>query len=128
MPERIVWALANDKWMAEQGFMEWQCATCGKPLVVSWAANCELYDTDEPIKPEDAFSNSWQVECSDGHVLLLCHEVSDDSATDTYEPPTTKQIALRLATEADVIEWEGYAPPKPPWRKQANDGNSNAVG
>jgi len=84
--------------------MEWVCR-CGAEVSVIWHAACSLYDTDETIEAKDANSAWWKVECHQGHVLLLSHELSDDQSADTYPAPTTHEIVQRLGSPADVANW-----------------------
>lgn len=48
---------------------------CAKDLHIVWSASRGLYlldvTTPEPIRPDDAWVQSWTVECEAGHVLLV---------------------------------------------------------
>ena len=103
MRDLLQWA-EPDTYGWPPGHMEWLCR-CGEEISVVWRANCSLYDNDDPIKPEDANSDWWHVECHGGHVLLLCHELADDESGDTFPPPTTSDIVERLASAEDVAAW-----------------------
>lgn len=111
----IQWGQPEDGWMRHQGFMEWQCF-CGAELRVDWSVSQLLYDTHEAITPESPNTSSWELVCVQGHTLLVCHEMGDDQGADTYEAPTTDDIAQRLATVDDLAAWRAYEAPKPPWK------------
>lgn len=112
------WAEAPEKWMREHSFMAWLCH-CGAEVSVVWSNACPLLDVDndEAISEALATSASWQIECHDGHVLLLCHELADDQCADTFAAPTTREVVERLASPEDVAAWAAYSAPKPPWAK-----------
>jgi len=70
----------------EQGwppsYWGWRCK-CGADVSVIWHSACGLYtSTDELIEATDADASSWKLECHDGHVLLLCHELDDEPGGD----------------------------------------------
>lgn len=113
------WDKAPEDWMWEHGFMEWLCH-CDAEVRVVWTTSDVLYDDpDEAITPTGPITSSWELTCLNGHTLLVCHELADDESADNFEPPTTRQIVMRLASSDDVAAWLTYERPKPPWTADA---------
>jgi hypothetical protein len=51
---------------------------CGSDLHLTWTHTRPLFAGDvEPISPAEAYTGSWQVECVEGHVVLLPSEDTD---------------------------------------------------
>jgi hypothetical protein len=109
-----------DSWMKDHGFYEWRCY-CGAEVAIIWHTSGSLLDAEDGlltlVGPDAANSSSWEVECHNGHTLLICHEMDGDGCADNYEPPSTQRIAQFLASREDVKRWQEYVRPRPPWNQ-----------
>lgn len=77
-----------------------------------WQMAFDLYDTDEPIGPEQPMWGRWRVECQGGHVLLTCRDLNNEADDWTGHPPTTALIAERLASAEDIAAWREFVAAK----------------
>lgn len=85
-------------------YTAWRCY-CDADVSLVWSSSCSLLDTDDTIEARDRNADSWRLECHQGHVLLVCHELSEDESADTYPAPTTREIVERLGLPEDVARW-----------------------
>jgi len=78
------------------------CPLCGANLYITWELCRPVFtdDTTEDLrKPEDAYTEGWQIGCEEGHVVLLPltggndYERFGDTDDDDEVPPEKRDLA-----------------------------------
>jgi len=77
---------------------------CTSDLYLNWNRLRPLFLGDgEPIGPEGAYTGTWQVDCVEGHVVLLPAEDTDHECSGDCQADVDHDDELRTFRASDLV-------------------------